>query len=112
MELKHSCHSIDPLDLIVSLGRPYAQNCTIQYNSTIHSSSSPLIPSSARKMESGYLWSVTLTRSNASGKCETLRMELQFALYAKTKNILLYFGEVSKTTISKSIVWKRSVADA
>lgn len=33
-------------------------------------------------------------------------------LYAKTKNILLYFGEVSKTTISKSIVWKRSVADA
>lgn len=112
MELKHSCHSIDPLDLIVSLNRPYTQNCTVQYNSTIHSTSSPLIPSSARKMESGYLWSVTLTRSNASGKCETLRMELQFALYAKTKNILLYFGEVSKTTISKSIVWKRSVVDA
>lgn len=31
-------------------------------------------------------------------------MELQLALYAGTKDILLFFGEVSRTIITKSIV--------
>lgn len=31
-------------------------------------------------------------------------MEIQFAVYSKTKNILMYFSEVDKSIINKVIV--------
>ena len=42
--------------------------------------------------------------NNNNGKCENLRMEIQFAVYSKTKNILMYFSEVDKSIINKVIV--------
>ena len=55
-------------------------------------------------MERGYIWSIYYTRCNNNGKCENLRMEIQFAVYSKTKNILMYFSEVDKSIINKVIV--------
>lgn len=55
-------------------------------------------------MNSGYLWPVTYTRANRNGKCETLRMEIQLALYSSSKSILLYFSEVDASSICKTIV--------
>ena len=55
-------------------------------------------------MENGYLWSITYSRCRKDGKCETLRMELQLAVYSKTHDILIYFGEVNKSAIDKVIV--------
>ena len=55
-------------------------------------------------MERGYIWSIHYTRYNNNGKCENLRMEIQFAVYSKTKNILMYFSEVDKSIINKVIV--------
>ena len=55
-------------------------------------------------MERGYLWSFHYTRCKTNGKCENLRMEIQFAVYSKTKNILMYFSEVDKSIINKVIV--------
>ena len=55
-------------------------------------------------MESGYLWSISYSRCRRDGKCETLRMELQLAVYSKTRHILIYFSEVNKSAIDKVIV--------
>ena len=55
-------------------------------------------------MHSGYIWPVSYTRSNKSGKCETLKMEVQFAVYSTSRNLLFYFSEVDTTSICKTIV--------
>lgn len=55
-------------------------------------------------MSSGYIWPVSYTRSGKNGKCETLKMEVQLALYSDTKNLLLYFAETDSHELSKTIV--------
>lgn len=55
-------------------------------------------------MENGYIWPVSYTRCRNDGKCETLRMELQLAVYSQSKHILLYFAEINTSVINKVIV--------
>ena len=56
-------------------------------------------------MNTGYSWPGALTRTSAGGKCETLRMELQMAIFAESKDIFIYFSETDSSIISKSYVW-------
>ena len=58
-------------------------------------------------MNSGYIWPVSYTRSGKNGKCETLKMEVQLALYSESKNLLLYFAETDNRELSKTIVLQR-----
>ena len=59
------------------------------------------------RMNNGYIWPVSYTRSGKSGKCETLKMEVQLALYSESKNLLLYFVETDNRELSKTIVLQR-----
>ena len=55
-------------------------------------------------MGTGYIWSVSYTRSGSNGKCETLKMEIQIAIYVETKNVLVYYAETDTHEITKTLV--------
>lgn len=55
-------------------------------------------------MNTGYSWSVVYTRRSQDGRCETLRMELQFSIYTDTKDIYIYFCESDNKKITRSYV--------
>ena len=55
-------------------------------------------------MSTGYIWPVSYTRSGKDGKCETLKMEVQIAIYVETKHLLLYYAETDTHKITKILV--------
>ena len=55
-------------------------------------------------MNTGYIWPVSYTRSGKDGKCETLKMEVQIAIYVETKHLLLYYAETDAHEITKILV--------
>lgn len=55
-------------------------------------------------MNTGYSWPVVYTRRSQDGRCETLRMELQFSVYTDTKDIYIYFCETDNKKVTRSYV--------
>ena len=56
-------------------------------------------------MNLGYLWPIKYTKASEESRCETLRMELLFALYSHSKSILVYLSGISRSEIERAIVF-------